>query len=120
MGYLAIIFAAVFWGFSAPVQKMALSDFTPSALSFWRFLFASILFSIYFLKTEKFPSSRKDLIKVLGVSSLFSLAVVFYVNGLKYTTVSSAQALSLSLPIFNTLGSVFLLKEKVMKELKQF
>ena len=115
-GYLAIVLAAIFWGLAAPVQKAALSTFTPSTLSFWRFLLASVIFAVfYFWKREKFPKDSKAIIKLFAVSSLFSLGVAFYVNGLKLTTVSLAQVLSLSLPIFTSIGALVLLKEKVTK-----
>lgn len=115
-GYLAIILAAIFWGLATPVQKAALSTFTPSTLSFWRFLLASIIFTVFYLwKKEEFPKNLKNIVKLFAVSSLFSLGVAFYVNGLKLTTVSLAQVLSLSLPIFTSIGVLVFLKEKVTK-----
>jgi len=115
-GYLAIILAAIFWGLAAPVQKAALSAFTPSTLSFWRFLLASLIFIVFYVwKKEKFPRDLKSIFKLFFISSLFSLGVAFYVNGLRLTTVSFAQVLSLSLPIFTSVGALIFLKEKVTK-----
>ncbi len=114
-GQLAIVIAAIIWALAAPVQKLALRDFTPFALLFWRFVLASVLFSLYYFSRKKLSYNIKSLIKLFSIASLIPLGVLFYVYGINSTTISSAQAITLGVPITTTIGSIFLLKEKISK-----
>ncbi|MDO8638981.1 MAG: EamA family transporter [Candidatus Daviesbacteria bacterium] len=111
--YVAIITAHVIWGVNFIAAKFALQEFPPMSLAFLRFFFALILLSP-FLLTERKKIDKADLPILLGIGLLMvTLNIGFFFEGLKRTTVTTASALTLVVPILSVLGGWWFLKEKV-------
>lgn len=114
MGKFAVLTAAFLAGITGPVLKLGLNSFSPTTLMFVRFLCASLIFSVFYIK-RKHPLSLEYLKKPLKYSFIGALSLVLVIEGLSRTTVSSMQAIFMSRPLLLAFGGAVLLKERIKK-----
>ena len=117
MGYLAVIFTMIVWGLSYISIKIALEVFSPIALIFYRYVFATIFFLIFMkYKKETFRFDKKDLPLFLG-SSLFGIVLYFYFEsmGVSYLTVSAASVVLSLVPLVIMVSNFIIHNERLNK-----
>lgn len=112
--HLSGVMFSVIFGFSFMMSKTALNYTTPIGLIAYRFLIAFIIFEILRqTKLVKIKLSKKGLPSILLVA-LFQpvLYFLFETYGLSLTTSAEAGLMIAMIPIFVTILSVVILKEK--------
>jgi len=112
--YVALFFAAVMWGATAPIMKMTLEVVPVFTLAFIRFGSASVL--MFPLVFKKLAIRRED-VKTIFFGALcgitFNISLFFF--GLKLTSALNAGILIASTPIFTFLFAHIFLKEKLTR-----
>ncbi len=111
-----IAFSIIF-GFSFMMSKIALENITPIALISYRFLVAFLFFEILRLtKIIKIKINQKELLSIALVA-IFQpvLYFLFETFGLNLTTSGEAGLMIALIPIFVTIMSALILKEKPLK-----
>lgn len=111
------------WGAAFVVTKPALEFTTPFRFLFYRYLLASALILPVLLylwpkfKQKVSPARRlTKLSQIIGIELIGSgLALAALYLGLNLTSALEANLIATTVPIFVTLGGVFLLKEKIEK-----
>lgn len=96
---LRLLFVAVVWGINFSVVKFALADFHPLSFTAVRFFLAALfLLSVLIATGEPLAIDRRDRFAVIRLGFIgIALYNIFFMLGLKYTTVShSALFISLS------------------------
>lgn len=112
--HLSGVMFSVIFGFSFMMSKTALNFTTPIGLIAYRFLVAFIIFEILRqTKLVKIKIRKKGLLSILLVA-LFQpvLYFLFETYGLSLTTSAEAGLMIAMIPIFVTILSVVILKEK--------
>ncbi len=121
--YMWMLVNTVFWGASFFFVKPALSVTTPTRYLLYRYIFASVLslpilyhYKNWFKQKAK-RNKFKKIVLPLALIELLGTTLVLWLlyTGLQYTTSIEANLLTLSLPLFVTLGGVMFLKEKEEK-----
>src|SRR3989344_4739986 len=110
LALIAIIVASLVGGAMPVFIKIALKEIPAFSFIFFRFLIAS-LFLIPFLLREK--NSKRVSKKLIAISVLATVNVLFFAFGIKLTTASAGQMLYTSVPIIAAILSYFLLKERI-------
>lgn len=116
-GYLAIIFTMIVWGLSYISIKIALEVFTPIALVFFRYVFASIFFVLFMvIRKENFRFELKDL-PLFFLSSFIGVVLYFYFEsmGLKYLTASTSSIILSLVPLVIMISNYVFYKEMLNK-----
>jgi drug/metabolite transporter (DMT)-like permease len=116
-GYLLIVAASIIWGTMGVLGTLAFGyGINPATLIALRLLISSttILAPITLYKRELFRIQKRDLLQLL-VLGIFGTAFqrVTYFYAVELTTVTMAAMLFYTYPIFVTIYSLLLLKEKV-------
>jgi len=112
--HIAGIFFSIIFGFSFMMSKIALEYVTPVGLIAYRFLLAFIVFEILKLtRVIKININKKALLSIVLVA-IFQpvLYFLFETFGLAKTTSAEAGLMIALIPIFVTILSTFILKEK--------
>ncbi|MGD9761757.1 MAG: DMT family transporter [Candidatus Izemoplasmatales bacterium] len=112
--HIAGIFFSIIFGFSFMMSKIALEYVTPVGLIAYRFLLALIVFEILRLtRVIKININKKALLSIVLVA-IFQpvLYFLFETFGLAKTTSAEAGLMIALIPIFVTILSTFILKEK--------
>jgi drug/metabolite transporter (DMT)-like permease len=114
---VALIGGAVTIGF-APIL-VRLSQVGPNATAFWRLLFALPALWLWLTldrqstTSTRRPSSRADYLRLVGAGLFFVGDLGFWHWALGYTTVANATLLVNFAPVFVTLGSWWLFRQRV-------
>ena len=114
LGHVSGIMFAVIFGFSFFFTKRILSSLNPIGLISYRFLLAFLVFEILRLtKVIKINITKKNIIPILLVSFFQPIMYfIFETLGLQLVSSSEAGMMIALIPIFVTILSAFLLKEK--------
>ena len=94
-----LLFVTVVWGVNFAFVKFALTDFLPLSFTIVRFFVAALfLAGVMFVTREPFAIERQDRLAIVKLGFIgITLYNIFFMYGLKYTTVShSALFISLS------------------------
>ncbi|MGD9963746.1 MAG: DMT family transporter [Candidatus Izemoplasmatales bacterium] len=112
--HLSGILFAIIFGFSFMMSKVALNNVSPLGLIAYRFLIAFIAIEILRLtKVIKVKLKKETLISILLVAIFQPLLYfLFETYGLQKTTSAEAGLMIALIPIFVTILSTFILKEK--------
>jgi drug/metabolite transporter (DMT)-like permease len=118
--YFLLLVNTVVWGAALIMVKPALEYTTPFRYLLYRYLIASIaaIPIIFFVvkKTAKSKLKKINIKQIILLEALGSgLALSALYSGLKLTSALEANLLTTTLPIFVTLGGIFLLKERQEK-----
>jgi len=104
------------WGGVFIVGKVMLQNIGPFSVAFCRYAFASVCLLLISLKIEgKLPSLKRSQILpviLLGIIGIFLYSIFFFI-GLQKITASRAAIIYALNPIFITLCSAFVFKEKL-------
>ena len=113
--YILMVLTTAFWGASFVAGKIALPEFPPMTLTFFRFLIATAIIVPYmWIKDEVKIPSQKDIpllfgLGFLGVSGFFALMF----NSLLYTSTANASIINALNPLTSSIIASFLMKEKL-------
>jgi len=114
--YAKLILTTLFWGGTFVAGKIAAQNVGPFSIGFLRFAIASTLLLALTRKIEgRLPRLKKSQIVpiiLLGLIGIFAYNVMFY-KGLKIIEASRAALIIATCPIFITIFSALLLKEKI-------
>jgi drug/metabolite transporter (DMT)-like permease len=113
--YCKLILATIFWGGTFIAGRLLAQDMGPFSAGFLRFLVASIILLGVSLRTERrLPSGREQWIWVtlLGLTGVFTYNVLFF-QGLKTVIAGRAALIVATNPIFITLFSALLFRERL-------
>ncbi len=116
LGLLLALLAASFWATLPIALKVALEVLDPWTLTWFRFLIAAVLMSLWlawrgFIRDFRGLSSRVWTLLVLA-GIMLTANYVFYAVGLDYTTPANAQLLIQLAPFLMAFGGVFVFKER--------
>lgn len=114
--YIKLLFTTLFWGGTFVAGRIVSQNVGPFSIAFQRFAIASIFLILLTLKIEgRLPALKKFQILpviLLGMTGIFTYNVMFF-KGLKIIEASRASLIIATCPVFITIFSVFLLKEKI-------
>ena len=108
----ALIMTGILGGVSSLFMKVALKEFNSYQILFIRFGIATLLIIPLFVKHLKVITT-KTLRSLIPAGILFSINVLFFVVVIQYTTSVVSQLFYLLVPVFVSLFSYFLFKEKI-------
>jgi len=108
----ALIMTGILGGVSSLFMKVALKEFNSYQILFIRFGIATLLIIPLFVKHLKVITT-KTLRSLIPAGILFSINVLFFVVAIQYTTSVVSQLFYLLVPVFVSLFSYFLFKEKI-------
>lgn len=111
--YYAILFilaAAVLGGATSTFSKLALREIPPIPFTLLRFVLGALILLPFIIKNR--GARPKNLKKIILVSLLSAVNIIFFIFGLQKTTATVAQMLHASVPLLAAIFSFFLLKEK--------
>ncbi len=113
---IKLMLTAVFWGGTFIAGRIVAQEIRPFTAAFLRFAFASFFLLFFTLKREGrpiFPGWRTlGLLTILGLSGIFAYNYFFF-SGLKHINAGRASVIIANNPIFITLFSVILFREKI-------
>lgn len=92
-------------------SKISLKEFPPSVFIFFRFTLATFTILPYLFLKERDTFNKIDL-KVILISLLPVLNIIFFTYGIRYTTATSSQVLYSAIPVFVFIVSWFFLKDR--------
>jgi drug/metabolite transporter (DMT)-like permease len=114
--YCKLILATIFWGGTFTAGRLLAQDMGPFSAGFLRFLVASLILAAVALRTESgFTAIRKDQwlwVILLGLTGVFAYNLLFFL-GLKTVIAGRAALIVATNPIFITLLSALLFKDRI-------
>ena len=114
---LLMVLTTMFWGGSFIAGKIALPEFPPMTLTFFRFIIATtIIFPYMWIKSKTKVPERKDIpllfgLGFLGVSGYFA----FQFTALLYTSASNASTINALNPLVSSMLATYLIDEKLTR-----
>ena len=112
--YLAALATIILWSSAFAVTKYALDYFSPGALMFYRFLFASAtLIIVGVFKKIRLPEKRDLPLFALGGFIGIFLYMLFFNFGATYVDSGISSLIISSSPVFAAITARIVLKEKV-------
>lgn len=115
-GVILVALSAVFFALGSVFAKigMQLSNLSGSVMAFSRFFVGFIIFTVYVILKKK--SLKPNNIKYVSLRAIFnSLAIILFFIGVKYTTITNANMLNMTYPVFVFLIAPYMNKEKIKK-----
>lgn len=112
--YLAMLMATVFWAGAFIAGKIGMQEFSAYGLTFFRFLFATILIFGLLWKREgtdwRLEASLWPIIILLGIVGMFGYHILFFTS-LKFTTAVNASMIGATNPLITTILAAIFLSE---------
>lgn len=115
--YLLMVLTTMFWGGSFVAGKIALPEFPPMTLTFFRFLLATaIIFPYMWMREETKTPEKQDLLLlfglgVLGISGYFA----FQFTSLLYTSAANSSTINALNPLTSSVIATFFTEERLTK-----
>lgn len=110
--HLEVIIAASMWGLSGVFIKIL--NLPPTSVSFFRMAIPTLILSIFFLiKKQKLFKGNNKL--MLIASSMNAFRSFLYILAFTLTSIANSVVMLYTWPIFTTIFSAILLKEKVSR-----
>lgn len=116
MGHILVVLSALFFSLSSYFGKIVTNttDMSGVITSFSRFLIGTIMMSLYILISKK--SFRPNYFKPIVRRAIFnSFAIILLSSALNFTTITNANMLNMTYPVFVILLAPIILKEKISK-----
>ncbi|WP_366923578.1 DMT family transporter [Metallumcola ferriviriculae] len=113
--WAALLFTVFSWGSSFAVAKYAMNQLTPISLATLRFLLASVFFMPLLASGGRWKQvDAKDVPKMVGLAFL-GITSYFWVQyaGVSRTTATNASLLITTAPVFVTILSAVIYREKI-------
>jgi drug/metabolite transporter (DMT)-like permease len=103
-----LLFVAVVWGVNFSAVKLALADFHPLGFTVIRFGLAAVfLLTVMLVGREPLAVERRDRFAIVRLGFIgITLFNVFFMYGLKYTTVANSALLVSLSPLFGALFGI--------------
>lgn len=109
-GDLYVLLATIAWATTAIVVRKYLRVLNPGIISFYRFLFATIVFVTYMVSTQGIHVTNIYQI-ILGI--VIGTGTILYYEGLRLIKAAQVSALELSTPFFATIFGIAVLREYI-------
>ena len=114
--FLLMLPTSIFWSGAFIAGKIAVTEFTPFTLTFFRFFFALIIIFPLMLMKEKsnWKLNKKDIpiIFFMGFIGIFAYHVLFFIS-LKYTTAINASLIGATNPMVTSIFASIILGESL-------
>lgn len=110
LALLALLATVFLWSVLVVIARATVINYHPLFILFLRLLVASIFF-IPFLIIRK-PWQHRFFPKLVAVSLLSCLNLIFFMLGIQYTSASASQLIYAAIPVLIVLIGIFILKEK--------
>jgi len=111
-----MVLAALFWSGAFVTGKMAVAQFPPFALTFWRFFFAlPFIFLILYIRQPGNRLPKKEEwppLILLGILGTFLYHGLFF-SSLQYTTAINSSLIGSTNPMVTTLLAILFFHEKI-------
>lgn len=112
--YLLMILTALFWAGAFIGGKIGVKEFPPFSLTFFRFLFATIILFPIMIKYEpiSWKIKKQDLpvMIILGTTGMFGYHALFF-GSLMYTTAINTSLISATSPVITTVLATLMVGE---------
>ncbi len=117
MGFIILLFSGIFFSFSSYFTKIVTNMTSMSGVitSFSRYLLGAIIMFIYIIASKKTFKSN-DFKPVIQRAVYNSLSIVLFSAALGYTTMTNANLLKQTYPVFVVLLVPLMLKEEKIKK----
>lgn len=115
-GIVYVLLSALFFALGSIFGKVVTnnSDLSGAINSFSRFFLGAILMLIYILYTKR--SLKVNKMKYIANRSIFNgISILLFSFGVQYTTVTNANMLQMTYPVFVLILAPLLFKEKIKK-----
>ena len=110
IGDIYVLLATIAWATTAVVARKYLRGLPASIISFYRFLFAGIIFILYMSITTGIEIS--SIYQVL-LGFVIGIGTILYYEGIRFIKAAQVSALELSTPFFATILGFIILKEYI-------
>ena len=110
IGDLLVLSATIAWATTAVAMRKYLRGVNAGVVTFYRFLFASIVFVMYLSLTSTISISN---IYQILIGVVIGIGTILYYEGLKRIKAAQVSGLELSAPFFATILAFFVLGESV-------
>ncbi len=111
--YFEVIIAAIIWGTNGVFVKLL--SLPSTTIAFFRLAIPTIILLIYFqLKKVKFFTAENKLLMFFA-SFLFGIRTILMMLGFQFSPLGTAVIVIYTWPIFATIFSAIILKEKIVK-----
>lgn len=117
IGILYILLSALFFAASSSFGKMVTMNSSMSGIvnSFSRFLLGTIVMFIYMVSTNK--SFKTNKFKHIFIRSAFnSISIMLFSLGFQYTTITNANMLQMTYPVFVLILAPIIYNDKINKK----
>lgn len=112
--HFMMVFATILWAGAFIAGKIGIQEFSSFGLTFFRFVFATILIFIVLIIKEKnnwkLDKSLWPLTILLGIIGMFGYHILFF-TALKYTTAINSSIIGATNPLFTTILAAIFFKE---------
>ncbi len=116
MIYVLMTITSLFWAGAFIAGKLGVTELTPVVLTFFRFLFASIIMIIIMIKYEKkkWTIKKEDWFSVLllGIVGMAGYQILFF-TALKYTQAGNASILAATNPLISAVLAAVFVNERL-------
>lgn len=114
MGFFYSMLSSAAFGliplFSLPLMARG---FSPATVLFYRFFIAAIVLGILlFLRGERLHTSRRNLAKLTGMSLMYAMAALLFMQAFKYMPSGVAATLHFSYPVMVMLMMIIFFRER--------
>jgi drug/metabolite transporter (DMT)-like permease len=110
VGDLYVLFATIAWATTAIVARKYLKSLPAGVVSFYRFLFAGIVFLLYMLVTKGIEVTS---IYQILIGFVIGIGTILYYTGIRLIKAAQVSALELSTPFFAVLLGFLVLREYI-------
>ncbi|MDR7869521.1 MAG: DMT family transporter [Tissierellaceae bacterium] len=118
MGLIILILSALFFSVSSYFGKIVTNITSMSGVitSFSRFFLGAVIMFIYIIATKK--SFKSEDFKPVFIRAFFnSISIILFSSSLNFTTITNANMLNMTYPVFVVLLVPFLSKEEKIKKI---
>jgi len=110
IGDLAVLLATIAWATTAIVARKYLTGLSAGIISFYRFLFAGVIFMCYMMVTT--GVSINNVYQVF-IGFVVGIGTILYYEGIRLIKAAQVSALELSTPFFAALLGFLILREYI-------
>lgn len=116
---ILMVFTAIFWSGAFITGKIAVLEFPPFSLTFFRFLLAlPFIFALLYSKEKEkwLPKGRQWIpLVILGIIGTFFYHVLFF-SALRYTTAINSSLIGATNPVLTTLMAALFFNERLKQK----
>ena len=110
LGDLYVLLATIAWATTAVVARRYLKGLDAALIAFYRFLFATIIFTLYMLAGRGIQVAN---IYQIIIGLVIGIGTILYYEGIRLLKAAQVSALELSTPFFATILGFIVLRESI-------